>query len=144
MNFLNILLEAQGAVKRIINEILEDKNQSIANKVAAVMFGESSGNRKKALINKLLIDVGLISEDDCLHVKNGSFVASQISVKTMEQVHYVAAIVDGIFCLTMFDPQEAQKIGFSCHGSRQISDACRANVSSICDVVWAEMIDYAK
>jgi hypothetical protein len=143
-NPLNRILHAKAIVKILIGEIINDENQPIANRVAAAMFGESSGNRKKKLINNLLVETGFISKDDYLHVKNGSGVASQISVKDLDKDHYVASIIDGTFILLKFDPYQAHDDGYACHGSRVQSDSRRANVEKNGEVIWAERIDYSE
>jgi hypothetical protein len=144
-NRLNRILDARSTLVATIDSIIDDPMESVTNKVAAVIFGETSSNRKRALVEKILKSAGLVEPEACVHVKNGSFLASQITITRDNDPHYIAAITDKEdFCLVRFNPIEARQIGKPCHGTKVQSDAVRSNINEIGEYVFIGKIDYAE
>ena len=139
-NVVNQILETRARLTELITAVVEDEQQSVANKAAAIIHGESSSNRKRALVERLLKSNGLVPLDAYVHVKNGALMASQIGVRTSKEPHYVAAVIGNEFRVVKFDPDEARQIGKCCHGTIHKSDAYRATVTSISRPVYCEAV----
>jgi len=142
MNPLIQILEARKTLTEAINAVLDDTDQSISNKVAAIIHGESSGNRKRALIEGLMIEHGLVPLNARVHAKHGALLASQVSVNAHKNPQYVAALVDDTFRLVKFSAAAARKIGYCCHGTVHKSDAYRASVEKIGETVYEGTVTY--
>jgi len=139
--YLAQIRQANDLVDALVDGLIDSPDASVAVKIAAIIYGVRSANRKKALVHRVLVAHGLIPITAHVHVKNGELLASQIPIDTLDVEHYVAAIIDGMFHLVKFNGKQGHDIGVYCHGKKQRSDARRAKIESICEVVYRAPIN---
>jgi hypothetical protein len=140
---LQTICDYQEIIKTLINESIDDSQETIANKVAAIMYGATSATQKNTLVKKLMVDAGLVAKSSHVHAKTNTLIASQVSTSTYNEEHYVATIIEGEFLLVKFDPLRSRELGTSCHGTLHHSDAYRVDVNSFGELVFAERVTYA-
>jgi hypothetical protein len=145
-NQLDLLRQSQATIITLLNQIVDDEKQTLANKFAAIVHGTSSANQKQSRVRRLLLAADRIEPNAHVHVKNGDVVASQIAMDTLNDPHYVAALLNTelgpVFRLVRFDAATGRQIGFCCHGRINKSDARRAKVGGIGQIVYEERINY--
>ena len=142
MSIIEQVRAARVALKHLLDAALMDPGVSVADKAQLIFSSGLHPSSINAKMKAVLTAGNLIPADCKLYTKNGALVASQISLSDLEAypVQYVAALLGPTFTLVKFDGRTGSIRGRSPHGCRTHSDARRANVAQISEVVFEDTV----